>query len=45
MNGRPGSPNTGCLKSNALVRSPQTLRRHALMFWHCAGLPIAVVHF
>ena len=43
--GRSGIPKTGLPKSKALMRSPQTLRRQALMFGQIAGLPSASVHF
>ena len=45
VDGSVGSPYVGEVKSNALVRSPVTARRQALMFGQVAGLPIAVVHF
>jgi hypothetical protein len=40
-----GRPKTGEWKSKASVRSPQTLRRQALMFGQVAGVPSAAVHF
>jgi hypothetical protein len=40
-----GSPKTGDVKSKALVRSPQTLRRQSLMFGQIAGLFCALLHF
>jgi hypothetical protein len=45
VDGSFGTPYTGEAKSNAAVRSPQTLRRQALMLGETAGVPSAVVHF
>src|SRR5260370_42467576 len=45
VGGSVGRPKTGVVKSKAPVRSPQTLRRQAVMVGQIAGAPSASVHF